>query len=36
MWLEVYIGIKKWKFKKIVFLIKMAPLGINDFNFGNS
>jgi hypothetical protein len=36
MWLEVYIGITKWKLLKFVFLIKMAPLGINNFNFGNS
>jgi hypothetical protein len=36
MWLEVYIGIKKWKLLKFVFLIKMAPSGINNFNFGNS
>ncbi len=36
MCLEVHIGMKKWKLLKFVFLIKMAPLGINNFNFGNS
>jgi hypothetical protein len=37
IWLEIYFGIlKRDFFLTFLFLIKMAPLGINNLDFGNS